>query len=345
MTGHLLPLFFAVPIVTAALATVMPWAVGRRILLYGTLGASVAGAATLAATHVTQPVLAAQVGGFVPGVAIAFASDSTSALFLLVTGVVSLISLWYCDLTGELDRNRLFTALALLLLAGVNGALLTGDLFNLFVCVEVMLLPSYALVSMTGTWRRLGVGRLFVIVNLLTSTVLLAGVGLVYAVSGTVNMAALAGAARQDGRLATAVGLILVALCIKAGSVPVHGWLPRSYPATSPGVMALFAGVHTKVALYAIVRIWSTVVGIDPSWAWLLLVAAVVSTAWGALASTHPKVVREVLAWQMVSGVGVILSALAIGSGRSGVAAAGLVGALVYTVHHMLTMGALITVL
>ena len=89
-------------------------------------------------------------------------------------------------------------------LTGVYGALLTGDLFNLFVFVEVMLLPSYALIAMTGTWRRLGVGRLFVVINLLTSTLLLAGVGFVYASAGTVNLAVLAGAAQEDGRVAAA---------------------------------------------------------------------------------------------------------------------------------------------
>ena len=146
---------------------------------------------------------------------------------------------------------------------GANGALLTGDLFNLFVFVEVMLLPSYALIAMTGGWRRLGVGRLFVVVNLLTSTVLLAGVGFVYASAGAVNIAALAGAASEDGRVAAALGIVVMALCIKAGAVPVHGWLPRAYPGTSAGVMALFSALHTKVALYAVIRIWATAFDLD----------------------------------------------------------------------------------
>src|SRR5699024_12077211 len=93
--------------------------------------------------------------------------------------------------------GRYFSPPALLLLAGANGALLTGELFNLFVFVEVMLLPSYALIAMTGTWRRLGIGRLFVVINLITSTLLLAGVGFVYATAGSVNLAVLAGAATE----------------------------------------------------------------------------------------------------------------------------------------------------
>ncbi len=125
-----------------------------------------------------------------------------------------------------------------MLVGGVNGALLTGDLFNLFVFIEVMLLPSYALLAITGTWRRLGVGRLFVLINLLTSTILLIGSASCTGWSGTVTMAELVGVAQEDPRAALAVGVVLFALSIKAGVVPLHGWLPRSYPATSSGIMA-----------------------------------------------------------------------------------------------------------
>ena len=349
MTPALLPLLVAVPVLAAAFAALCPWPAGRRVLAHAVvLASTAAGLALLLATR-DGSIGSVQVGGFVPGVAIPFVVDAFSALLLVATGVVTAAALWFCDLTGEFTRSRWFAPLALLLLAGVNGALITGDLFNLFVFVEVMLMPSYALLAMTGGWRRIGTGRLFVVVNLLTSTLLLVGVGLVYAVAGTVNIAALAGAAHDDGRLAAAIGTVLVALCIKAGSFPVHGWLPRSYPATSAGVMALFAGLHTKVALYAVLRIWAVIGGLDPAWSWLLLASALVSTLAGALGSLRPLLVREVWAWQMVSGVGVILTALAVGTGgatdgpASAAATAGLVGAIVYMLHHMVTMASLIT--
>ncbi|WP_397333880.1 proton-conducting transporter membrane subunit [Ornithinimicrobium sp. INDO-MA30-4] len=175
---------------------------------------------------------------------------------IFVTSATVAIGLWFLTQTGE-DRFRFVPALALMLIAGVNGALLTGDLFNLFVFVEVMLLPSYALIAITGTWRRLGIGRLFVIVNLTTSTILLVGVGFVYASAGTVNLAELAGVAQDNPTVSLAVSVVLLSLAIKAGVVPVHGWMPRSYPATSAGIMALFSFVHSKVALYAIYRIYS----------------------------------------------------------------------------------------
>lgn len=334
MTALLLPLLAAVPVLAAALTAMLPWRWVGRVLALTVPAATAAAGLGLLVHHHSEPVAVTQVGAFIPGVAIPFVSDSFTALMLIATGVVATLALMFCALTGEFARSRYFAPLALLLLAGANGALLTGDLFNLFVFVEVMLLPSYALIAMTGTWRRLGVGRLFVVVNLLTSTLLLAGVGFVYASAGTVNLAALAGAASEDGRVAAALGIVVMALCIKAGAVPVHGWLPRAYPGTSAGVMALFSALHTKVALYAVLRIWATAFDLDPAWGRVILVVALVTILWGAIASAAPVAAREILAWQMVSGVGVILAALVVAQAPG--------GAIVYMLHHMVTIGALV---
>lgn len=334
MSGLLLPLLAAIPVMAAALSAMSPWRiVGRVLALVVPTATAISGLGLLLA-HRDEPVVATQVGGFIPGVSIPLVSDTFTAIMLIATGLVAAVALVFCQLTGEFTRSRYFAPLALLLLAGANGALLTGDLFNLFVFVEVMLLPSYALIAMTGTWRRLGIGRLFVVVNLLTSTLLLAGVGFVYATAGSVNLAVLAGAASEDGRVAAALGIVIMALCIKAGAVPVHGWLPRAYPGTSAGVMALFSALHTKVALYAVIRIWATAFDLDLAWGRVILVVALITILWGAIASAAPDDAREILAWQMVSGVGVILAALMVTSTPG--------GSIVYMIHHMVTIGALI---
>ncbi|WP_435746070.1 monovalent cation/H+ antiporter subunit D family protein [Nocardioides sp. SYSU DS0663] len=334
MTAAVLPLFVAVPLAVAALAVVLPSRAARAVLVpTPLLGA--AGALALLVEHTENPVLVHQVGGFVPGIAIPLVSDTLSAVMLTVTGLTSAVCVAYAVLGGE-ARLRFFPSLALMLTAGVNGALLTGDLFNLFVFIEVMLLPSYALIAMTGTWRRLGIGRLFVVVNLVTSTILLAGVGLVYGVAGSVNMAVLADADHDDPRFLLAVGVVLLALMVKAGVVPVHGWLPRAYPATSGAVMALFSALHTKVALYAIYRVHSVVLDGAPDWALPALALAVVTMLVGAYGSLGERAIRRSLAWQMVAGVGYILLGLFIGT-RLGLAAG-----LFYMVHHILVMGALL---
>lgn len=336
MNPALLLLFVAVPLGAAAVLTLLrqPWL--ERLLLVAIPSASMAGGIALLVMHRTTPVIAHHVGGFVPGVAIPFVSDSLSALMLAVTGLSTLICGLYLIQTGE-DRYRFLASLVLMLTSGVNGALLTGDLFNLFVFIEVMLLPSYALIAITGSWRRLGVGRMFILVNLLTSTILLIGVGFVYAVGGTVNLAQLVGAAREDGRLGLALGMVLLALAIKGAVVPVHSWLPGAYPQTSAGIMALFAGLHTKVALYAIYRIHTAVYAGEPApWQGVLAVVVIVTILLGAAATFGISRVRQALAFQMVSGVGHILLGLVVVTGAS------LTAGIFYLVHHVITMGGLI---
>lgn len=336
MNAALLPLFAAVPLAGAALLVLVrgPW-VGRLLLLGIPLASGAAGV-WLLVVHQRVPVLAHHVGGFAPGVAIPFVSDSFSALMLVVTGFSTAVCGWFLTQTGE-DRYRFVPALVLMLVAGVNGALLTGDLFNLFVFIEVMLLPSYALIAVTGAWNRLGVGRMFIVVNLLTSTILLIGVGFVYAVAGTVNLAELVGTARGDSRLGLAAGMVLLALAVKGAVVPVHGWLPAAYPATSAGIMALFSGLHTKVGLYAIYRICTTVYDGGPlPWQGVLAVVVVVTVLVGAVGTYGVVRLRRALAYQMVTGVGHILLGLVV------LTEAAVAAGIFYLVHHVITMAGLV---
>lgn len=336
MIASLLPLLMVVPLAMAALTVIVRGrTIDRILLLVVPFGSSAAGI-VLTVVHRSQPVLAHQFGGYPPGVSIVFASDPFSALMLIVTGLATGVCSLFLMGTQE-DRYRFATPLILMLTAGVNGALLTGDLFNLFVFIEVMLLPSYALIAMTGSWARLGVGRTFLLVNLLTSTVLLTGIGFVYAVAGTVNMAALAGRAQSDPRLGVAVSVVLLALLVKGAVVPVHTWLPRTYSGTSAGIMALFSGVHTKVALYAVLRIYTLMWDARPApWVVVLGIVVVATILIGATATYGEGRIRAALAFQMISGVGhillgvTVLTALALGAG------------VFYMVHHIITMGGLL---
>ncbi|WP_168582907.1 monovalent cation/H+ antiporter subunit D family protein [Gephyromycinifex aptenodytis] len=336
MNPAFLTLFVAIPLFSAGFLVVVRHAITDRLLLLGVPALIAGGGALLLVEHTHTPVLAHQVGGFLPGVAIPFVSDTLTALMLVVTAGTTFVVGTFLIGTGE-DRYRFVPSLVLMLTAGVDGALLTGDLFNLFVWIEVMLLPSYALLALAGTWRRLGVGRMFVLVNLLTSTVLLIGVGYVYAVTGTVTLAALAGVANENPRAALAFLVVLAALSVKAGIAPVHGWLPRSYPATSAGIMALFSALHTKVGLYAIFRVYSVVYDGRPApWMPVLVILVVATMLLGALATFGESRIRSILAYQMVSGVGHILIGLVV------LGALSLSASLFYLVHHIVTMGALL---
>lgn len=354
-----LPLFVAVPLLMAGLSVVVRSRVLDRFLMIGVPVLSLAGGLALMGLHRTTPVVQTAIGSYEAGIAIPFVSDMLTAVMLAVTGLATAASAWFLTLTRE-DRYRFVPALALMLMTGVNGALLTGDLFNLFVFVEVMLLPSYALIAVTGSWRRLGIGRMFVIVNLLTSITLLLGVGLVFGSAGAVNLAALAGRAAEDPQVAVAVCVVLLALAVKTGVAPVHGWLPRAYPGTSAGIMALFSALHTKVAVYALLRVYFTLFQPDggagtsggsvaaggpfaqpgTSGAVIAVVLTVVVLATmvlGSLASAGERRIRGVLAFQMTAGVGHILIGAVLAS------PAAVTAGLLYLVHHVITMASLLT--
>lgn len=338
MNPALLPLFVAIPLIGVATTVLWRQPLVERVLMIAVPAATGVVGLALLADRDDHPILVHQVGGYLPGFAIPFVCDAATALMLTVTGLATATAAAYLILTGE-DRYRFVPPLVLMLVAGVNGALLTADLFNLFVWIEVMLLPSYALIAVTGAWTRLQVGRTFLLVNLLTSTLLLIGIALVYAVTGTVNLGALAGAAIGNPSAALAGALLLFALAVKAAVVPMHSWLGRTYPGTSAGIMALFAAVHTKVALYAMYRVYVVLYGGTPApWATVLGVLVVATMVLGAFGTLGERRIRSAMSWQMVSGVGhillgpLVLSATALGAG------------LFYLVHHVVSMGAVLLV-
>lgn len=335
--ASLLPLFMAVPLAGAALGVVLPRVLRIALSFLIPTAGLVAGLALLV-YHTSHPAIAENVGGYIPGVAIPFASDAFSSLMIVATSVVALASLWFSLVVGEMHA-RFFPPLTSMLMAGVYGALSTADLFNMFVCIEVMLLPSYALLAMTGTLQRLRAGRLFVLINLVTSAVLVIGVTVVYATAGTANIAALAGAAHGNGPVVVAASLVLIALSIKAGLFPVHTWLPRTYPFTSPAVMSLFSGLHTKVAFAVIVRIYTVVFGLDTRWTWLIVVICCAAMIVGGWAGIAERTIRGVLAYQMVNGMPFLLVGLAFAGFGNPVPA--LAAGVFYALHHMATVASL----
>ena len=168
----------------------------------------------------------------------------------------------------------------------------------------------------------------------------------IYGSAGNVNIAMLADMASEGGPGGTgvvALGIVIIALCVKAGLVPAHTWLPRTYPSTSPAVMGLFSAVHTKVAVYMLFRIYVVIVGMNPSWHWPIIIIMAISMLVGAFAGLAENTMREVLAYQMVTGMPFILIVLAFTDANDGQGAkAALAAGIFYAIHHMVTVGALI---
>ncbi len=328
-----------VPLVAAALlllrrrrpgADALDRAAGVGVPLLVVIAAAVLLAATLEGR-----TAGAAAGGWPDGVAIALVADATACLGVLLTSALTAASLVVAAGTRE-DHEPLLVPLVLVMSAGVSGALLTTDLFNLFVFVEVMLVPSYVLVAL-GRRGPAG-GRLYVTVNLLASTVFLAGVGLVYGTTGTVSLAELRGAAAADPAAAVAVGVVLVALAVKSAAVPLHSWLPGSYGAVGPAVAVLFSGLLTKVGVLALLRVWAVVFEGDARVAWALLAVAVLTMVVGVLSAVGEGSVRAVLTNHMVSQIGYLLVGVGLAT------AAGYAAALFFLVQYAVVKAALLAV-
>lgn len=282
-------------------------------------------------------------GDWKPPFGILFFVDRTSALMILLSGVLTLGALLYAT-GGEDNTGMHFYPLFLFQIAGINGAFLTGDLFNLFVFFEVLLIASYSLLIHGGGKQRTQAGMHYVIINLVGSAFFLFALGILYGTLGTLNMADMAVRIHQlnpdELALAKAGGLLLlVVFGLKSALLPLQFWLPRTYSVASAPVAALFA-IMTKVGIYSIFRVHTLIFGpeageltnlIQP-WLWPMALLTMAIGALGALASPS---LRMLAANLIIISVGTLLLAAAIATPQA------LGAALYYLVHSTLVAAAL----
>lgn len=342
--NHLLVLPIILPALTAALLLLL----GRQPALSRLLS----GLATVVLLVVsillvkeaqTGALQTYALGDWVAPFGIILVLDRLSALLVLLTALVALAALFYA-MQGWDTRGKFFHALFQFQLMGINGAFLTGDLFNLFVFFEVLLIASYCLLMYGFGEKRLRASVHYVAINLTGSAVFLIAVSLLYSVTGTLNMAHLAEvvarSAPEDIALIRSAGLMLLGVFgIKAALFPLYFWLPAAYSSASAPVAALFA-IMTKVGVYSILRFTTLIFGgtseasADLTAPWLLPVAllTLILAALGALAA---KRLLELLAYLTIGSVGTILIAVSAGG------VAGLSASLFYLLHSTLIISAL----
>ncbi len=282
-------------------------------------------------------------GGWQPPFGIALVADRLSTMMVLLTSVLGLgAQLYAC--AGDDNDGMYFHPLFMFQIMGVNGAFLTGDIFNLFVFFEVLLIASYALLIHGGSKQKTKANVHYVILNLVGSSIFLFALGILYGTIGSLNMADMASKVRLLGEheqaLAKAGGLLLlVVFGLKAALLPLHFWLPKTYAAASAPVAALFA-IMTKVGIYSILRVHAVIFGEDAGalasiaipWLWPLSILTLIMGAIGVLASPN---LRLTVANLVIVSVGTLMIAIAM-QRESATSAA-----LYYMIHTTLVTGAL----
>jgi len=281
-----------------------------------------------------------QMGGWQAPMGITLIADTLSAMLVMVTAIVSLSVNVYA--MGDISKARIvggFFTFLNMLIAGVIGAFLTGDLFNMYVWFEVMLISSFALLVLGGNKVQLDGAVKYVAINLISTVLLLTAIGLLYGLTGTLNMADLSGRVPQveSQALVSVVGvLFLVAFGIKAAVFPLYFWLPASYHTLPISVTAVFAALMTKVGIYALMRTFTLIFPgehamIDATLLCLGLVTMVLGV-FGAM--THGDV-RRILAFHVIGSIGFMLIGLGLGS------ALAMGSAIFYMMHGILIMALL----
>jgi multicomponent K+:H+ antiporter subunit D len=282
-------------------------------------------------------------GGWQAPFGIVLVIDRLSALMLALTWTIALPVLWYAS-AGWDTHGRHFHALFHFLLMGLSGAFITGDLFNLFVFFEVLLIASYALLLHGQGAGRFKAGLHYVILNLVASALFLVGLAVLYGVAGTLNMADLALRVAQLGApeaalFKTGAMLLLVVFGLKAAMVPLYLWLPGTYAAASAPVAAMFA-IMTKVGVYSIIRVHAVILGEGAGHAALaaapwLLPLAVLTTVLSVLGALAAHSLARLVSYLTITSVGIILAAISLFTAQA------MSAALYYMVHSTLIIAAL----
>jgi len=310
------------PALTAALTllTVKRRSLSSGLSLAGSVG-SVLVAMLLFLAARDGTITAYALGNWPAPFGIVLVLDRLAALMVLLTALLALAVVSYAVLTKLDRRGWHFHPLFHFQLLGLNGAFLTGDLFNLFVFFEVLLIASYGLMLHGQGAARLAAGVQYVVINLIGSTLFLFAVGILYGVTGTLNMADMALRIPQlpesDQGLARIGALLLVAVfALKAALLPLHLWLPRTYASAAPAVAAMFA-IMTKVGAYSIIRTVTLIFGGDGGdLAWLpmpwMLASALMTMILGFVGLLAAQELRTMAAFGLLGSMGTLLTAISL---------------------------------
>lgn len=342
MTASLVPLVVLLPLIGAGLSLIL----SRFPRLQIAVGTSVLSAVAVIAVVLLIAVdgdggVVVHIGDWQAPWGITLVVDRLAAIMLLISAIVLIVVLVYAIGQGIADRNRetpvsIFHPSYLILSAGVFDAFIAGDLFNLYVAFEIFLSASYVLLTLGGTGERIRAGVTYILVSLVSSLFFLASLALIYGATGTVNIAQLSVRIAElpgDVQLILHI-LLLIGFGIKAAVFPLSFWLPDSYPTAPAPVTAVFAGLLTKVGVYAIIRT-ETVLFPESDLSVLLLVIAGFTMLVGILGALSQADIKRLLSFTLVSHIGYMIFGIALGTPLA------LAATIYYVVHHITVQTAL----
>lgn len=347
--NHLPLLPILIPLTTAVATFLLRSRDGPRTLVSLAGGAGLFGAALLLALRARDTVLVYRLGGdlFSDGVpfGILLEVDQFSAFMILFSAFVLLVALAYSVFTVSQKGQRVsYHSLYHFMAAGVMGAYSTGDLFNLFVWFEVLLMATYVLAVFYSGPESTRSAFYYVAINLLGSALMLVAIGGIYASVGTLNMAHVASRMSENNVNLPALygisSLLLAAFILKAGAFPLHSWVPEIYPAAPPPVSAVLAGVVKKVGVYGVIRVFGTVLWpLGSFFSRVVLLVAVASALYGGLAAFSQDDLFDVLSYSSIAQIGFVFMGVGVGLEPglpTPVRVLGLTAALVYSLNHAL---------
>jgi len=274
-------------------------------------------------------------GGWPTPVGIDMRLDALATLLLLAVNIVGVaVSLYSVDYMRRFTARSHFYSLFLLMVTGMNGVILAGDLFNLYVFLEVAAIASYSLVAFGCAHEELEASFKYIVLGTLSSALILTGVALVYGITGTLNMAHIAARITETGMntpLLLAFGLFICGFAFKSALVPFHAWLPDAHPAAPAPVSAMLSGVLIKaIGIYVLARLAFNVFGISDNELSMLRWLGLLSMVVGGFLAVGQKDIKRLFAYSSISQVGFMVLGLGLGTPL------GLVGGLYHLVNHAL---------
>lgn len=330
----LIALPIVLPLTAAAVCIVVGrWRAAQRAVSVTTLCSLVIASIVLLVFVDRDGIEATQAGGWPAPFGITLVADRFAASLLVVSLVMLLAVLVYAIGQGDVESRHVgFHPVYLALSAGVSASFLTGDLFNLFVAFEVMLTASYVLLTLGGRPDQIRTGMTYVVISLVASALFVTAIGFIYASTGTVNLADLA---MRIGELSTGTRqalatLLLVVFGVKAAVFPLFFWLPDSYPTAPTAVTAVFAGLLTKVGVYAIIRTQTMLLPAADRSQLVVLSIAGATMLIGVLGAIVQNDIKRILSFHIISQVGYMVMGLGLFT------VAGLAGATFYIIHHII---------